>query len=144
MPLREEKVFSKELTFTDTTFREVDNHALQGIAYSTDGIRDAGVLTLYNIKYATEKIASLVAKKGVLNGEILDLEGNVVFLDKEGYLCKTEKASYHQTKQILTVSTPYVSMQGNTKIFGETLRYELAKEEIYSTGIDAVIYTIDK
>jgi hypothetical protein len=144
MPLIKEEVFTKELSFTDTTFREVDKNALQEIAYGTEGLRDAGVLTLYNVKYATEKIESLVAKKAMLKGEILYLEGNVVFLDKEGYLCKTEKASYHQTNEILTINTPYVSIKGRTKILGETLRYELAKEEIYSTSIDAVIYTVDK
>jgi len=142
--VKKEEIFTKELDFTYTTFREVDTKHLQAIAYGTHGVRDAGILTILNLVYSTEVIESLVAQKGKYIGNIIYLEGNVAFTDNKGYNCESEQAEYDQSTAILNITAPYVATRGENIILGDTLTYNTILKEAYGTVIDAELYTIDK
>ena len=142
--IKKQEVFTKELDFTYTTFREVDTKTLKAIAYGTYGVRDTGVLTMQNFVYSTEVIESLVAQKGTYMGNIIYLEGDVVFTDNNGYNCETEQSEYDQSTEILNITAPYVATRGNNIILGDTLTYNTRIKEAYGTVIDAVLYTSDK
>lgn len=135
---------TKELEFNNTTFTEVDTHKLQGRAYGTHGIRDSGTLTVYNLKYHTDSIDSLVAKKGRYIGKTLYLEGDVILHQKEGYNYKTQQAEYNQETEVLNITAPFVATKERTIIRGDTLTYNVPKEEAYGTMIDATLYTVEK
>lgn len=136
--------FTKELEFTNTTFTEVDTQKLQGRAYGTYGIRDNGVLSLDNLVYFTETIKYLIADKGTYIGDVLNLDGNIVLEEKQGYNYKTQQASYHQETEILNVTAPFVAIRDKNIIKGDTLVYNTRIKEAYGTGIDAVVYTAEK
>jgi len=142
--MKKEKLFTKELDFSYTTFREVDTKRLQAIAYGTHGLRDSGILTIHNLVYSTEAIESLVAQKGTYIGDIIYLEGEVFFTDKEGYNCETEQAEYDQSTEILNITAPYLATRADNIILGDTLTYNTRIKEAYGTVIDAVFYTVDK
>ncbi len=134
----------KELEFTDTTFTEVDTEKLQSRAFGTYGVKEEGVLTINNLRYETETIKSLVAKKGTHRGKSIYLEGDVVLEDSGGYTYRTQQAEYNQKTEILNITAPFVASKEKNIIKGDTFTYDTKKEEAYGTVIDAVIYTVDK
>jgi hypothetical protein len=136
--------FTKEMEFSDTTFREVDQLHLQGVAYGTDGVRDSGVLRVANFEYANEEVESLVANQGTYIGSIIYLEGDVRFRDTQGYHCTTEQAEYDQRTSILNITAPYEATHGKNRVVGDTLTYHTKTKESYGTVIDAIYYTVDK
>jgi len=136
--------FTKELEFTNTTFTEVDTKILQGRAYGTYGVRDNGVLSLDNLVYFTETIKYLIADKGTYVGDELNLEGNIVLEEQQGYNYKTQQASYNQKTEILNVTAPFIATRDKNIFKGDTLVYNTRKKEAYGTAIDAVVYTAEK
>jgi len=138
------KSITKEMEFTDTTFTEVDTHKLQGRAYGTHGVRDAGILTIDNLFYETDVIESLVADKATYMGETIYLEGDVVLDQTTGYTYETDQAEYNQKSEILNITAPFVATRDKNIIHGDTLRYDTQKKEVYGTMTDATIYTIEK
>jgi len=137
-------ILVKELEFTNTTFTEVDTQKLQSRAYGTYGVREEGVLTIDNVRYETETIKSLVAKKGTYMGKSIYLEGDVLLNDSDGYTYHTQQAEYNQNTEILNITAPFVAFKDKNIIKGDTFTYDTRKEEAYGTVIDAVIYTVDK
>jgi hypothetical protein len=121
--IKKNNTFTKELEFTNTTFTEVDTKRLHGRAYGTYGIHDNGVLSLENLVYFTDSIKYLIADKGDYVGDVLNLEGNIILEEKQGYHFSTQKASYHQLKEVLNAVTPFVATQENNSIEGDTLVY---------------------
>ncbi|NOR54651.1 MAG: hypothetical protein GQ531_00435 [Sulfurovum sp.] len=136
--------FTKELVFTNTTFTEVDTKVQMAQAYTTYGVRDNMVLHVKNLEYKTDKIKSLVAKKGKLKGDMVYLTGDVVLHTDDGYIYKTEAANYNEKTEILNITAPYVATQNKNVIEGDALTYHIPSNETNSTGIDAVLYTIEK
>jgi hypothetical protein len=141
---KQETPSTKELEFTNTTFIEVDTEKMQGHAYGTYGVRDNGLLTLDNVKYHTEKIKSLTAKKGKYQGDFFNLDGDVVMEDEEGYTYTTQHARYNKKRQILTLKTAFTVKKDKNIFNGASLVYHAATKEMYAKKVDAILYTVDK
>ena len=131
--------FLKEMEFNNTTFTEVDTNSMIGHAYSTYGVRKEGVLFLENLVYYTNTVKSLVANKAKYKGNTLYLDGNVVFLDNDGYTYKTEHAIYNQKTTILNVIAPFTGTRGSNIIKGDSLLYNTRIKKAYGTAIDSVL-----
>ena len=136
--------FTKELEFTDTTLTEVDTVTMQGRAFGSYGIRDAGVLTLHNIKYHTNNIESLRANKGTYKGNKLYLDGNITLNQKEGFDYSAEHAVYDKKIKILDITSEFSAIMDGNTIHGYTLHYDVQKKEAFGKRIDAVVYTTEK
>ena len=141
---KNQKIFTKELEFTYTTFTEVDTQKMLARAYGTYGERDDGVLVLNNLVYRTETIESLVAKQGTYMGSIIYLEGDVVMDYTNGYTYETQQAEYNQETEILNITAPFIATRDADIIKGDTFTYDTRKKEAYGTMIDATIYTVEK
>jgi len=135
---------NKELEFRNTTFIEVDQNNMKANLFATYGIRDSGVLTLENLKYHSDTIHKLTADSGRYSGNILYLDGNVTLREKVGYVYTTHHANYHQKKEILTITSPFVAHMAKNVIYGDTLKYYAAQKELNATVIDATVYTVEK
>jgi len=135
---------SKELEFHDTTFIEVDQTKMRANLFSTYGVREDGVLSLQNLIYHSHNIEQLNADKGTYKENILFLDGHVKLKEKEGYIYNSEHANYHQKKEILTITSPFVAHMAKNIIYGKSLQYFARTKEINATGIDATVYTIEK
>jgi len=140
----DEKLFTKELEFTNTTLTEVDTATMQGRAFATYGIRDAGVLTLHNIEYHTNNIESLRAKRGTYKGDKIYLDGNITLNQKEGFDYSAEHAVYDKKTKILDITSAFTGIMDRNIIHGYTLRYDMQKKEAFGKRIDAVVYTTEK
>ncbi len=135
---------TKEMEFTNTTFTEVNTASMQSTAFSTYGIKDADTLSLDNIKYHTENIQLLRAKKGIYKGDILILDGNITINQKEGFDYMTQHAIYNKKTKILNISTSFIATMNKNIIYGDTLRYDMETKEAFAEQIDATIYTTEK
>ncbi len=138
------KVSTKELEFTHTTFTEVDTNKTQGIAFGTHGIRDAGVLAVKNLRYHTDSIKELRAKKGTYKGDKIYLDHNITVNQKEGFDYKAEHAIYDQKTEILDIISPFTAVMNENIIHGNSLRYDTKTKEAFATDVDAVVYTKEK
>ena len=142
--LKPKKVSTIELEFTHTTFTEVDTNKTQGIAFGTYGIRDAGVLTVDNLRYSTDSIKELRAKKGIYKGDKIYLDDNITVNQKEGFDYKAEHAIYDKKTEILDITSPFTAIMNENIIHGNSLRYDTKKKEAFATDVDAVVYTKEK
>ena len=136
--------FTKELEFTDTTLTEVDTTIMQGRAFGSYGIRDAGVLTLHNIEYHTKNIELLRAKKGMYKGDKIYLDGNITLNQKEGFDYSAEHAVYDKKTKMLDITSEFSAIMDGNTIHGYTLHYDVQKKEAFGKWIDAVVYTTEK
>ena len=137
-------LFTKELEFTDTTLTEVNKQSMQGRAFTTYGVRDSGVLTLHQIQYYTKEIESLCANSGVFIDNKLYLTGNVVFNNQEGFSYSSENAIYDKKTKILDITSPFVGKMLQNSLTGDTLRYDVVKQEVLGKQIETVVYTAEK
>jgi hypothetical protein len=135
---------TKELEFTKTVFMEVDTNKTQGVLFATYGVRDAGVLTVNNLRYHTDSIELLSARKGTYKGDKIYLDYNITANQKEGFDYKTEHAIYDQKSEILNITSPFKAVMNKSVIYGNSLFYDIKKREVFGTDIDAVLYMKEK
>ncbi len=133
-----------ELEFTHTTFTEVDVNKTQGVAFGTYGIRDAGVLTVDNLRYSTDSIKELRAKKGIYKGDKIYLDHNITVNQKVGFDYTAEHAIYDKKTEILDITSPFTAIMNENIIHGNSLRYDTRNKKAFATDIDAVVYTKEK
>lgn len=142
--LTPKKVPTIELEFTHTTFTEVDTNKTQGIAFGTYGIRDAGVLTVDNLRYSSDNIKELRANKGTYKGDKLYLDHNITVNQKVGFDYKAEHAIYNKKTEILDITSPFTAIMNENIIHGNSLRYDMKNKKAFATDVDAVVYTKEK
>jgi len=135
---------SKELEFYNTTFIEVDQTKMRANLFSTYGVREGGVLSLQNLIYHSHNIEKLTADKGTYQENILFLDGHVKLKEKEGFIYSAEHANYHQKREVLTITSPFVAHMAKNIIYGKSLQYFARTKEMNATGIDATVYTVEK
>ncbi len=139
-----DKVSTKELEFTQTTFIEVDINKTQGKAFGTYGIRDRGILTLHNLTYHTDNIESLSAKRGIYKNNKIYLDDNIRVDQKEGFDYRAEHAIYDKKTEILEINSAFTAVMDRNIIHGSRLRYDTRKKEAFAKSVDAVVYTTEK
>jgi len=140
----DKKTFTKELEFTDTTFIEVDTNKTKGIAFGTYGIRNAGVLTVDNLRYHTSNIELLTANQGIYKNDKMYLDNNITVHQKEGFDYSAEHAVYDQKTEILNITSPFTAVMNKNIMHGNSLRYDTRSKEAFATSVDAVVYTAEK
>jgi len=138
------KVSTKELEFTNTTFTEVDTNKTQGILFATYGIRNSGILTVDNLRYHTDSIKELRAKKGKYIGDKIYLDYNITVHQKEGSDYKAEHAIYDKKSEILNITSRFTAVINGNVMNGDSLRYDTRNREAFATNVNAVVYTKEK
>jgi len=133
-----------ELEFTDTTSVEVDTNKTLSVMYGTYGIRDAGVLKVDNLRYHTDNIKLLRAKKGTFKGDEMYLDDNVIVNKEKGSDYYTDHAVYNKKTGILLVTSPFKAIMDKNTMYGDTLRYDTKKKKAFATHVNAVVYAAEK
>ena len=146
--IKNKKIVKKEptieLEFTHTTFTEVDVNKTQGVAFGTYGIRDAGVLTVENLRYSTDSIKELRAKRGIYKGDKIYLDHNITVNQKVGFDYTAEHAIYDKKTEMLDITSPFTAIMNENIIHGNSLRYDTKNKKAFATDVDAVVYTKEK
>jgi hypothetical protein len=139
-----EKKSTVELEFTHTTFTEVDVNQTQGVSFGTYGIRDAGILTVDNLRYSSDDIKELRAKRGIYKGDRIYLDHNITVNQKAGFDYAAEHAIYDKKSEILYITSPFTSLMNENVVHGSALRYHMKSKKAFATDVDAVVYTKEK
>lgn len=134
-------LFTKELSFTDTTFTEVDTRKVQSSAFSEKGLRDQGVLLLKRLKYETKTLDTLAANYGTYDKDTMYVEGNVSFYEKEGFRYDTQYAVYDKKREVLKIPDSFSAIMNKNIIHGQRLRYNIKTKEVIAHKVNAVFYT---
>ena len=138
------KNFSKEIAFFETSFIEVNQEKMLSHASAEYGVRESGVLSLDGFGYYSRNIDYLVAKHGRLKGNMIYLDGNVTFKEKEGGIYKAEHAVYNQKSEILHIPSSFTAFHNRDIFHGQALEYHAKTKEVNCSQIDAVFYTTKK
>ena len=138
------EVAGKELEFTNTTFVEVDTNKTQGTAFGTYGLRIGGVLYVDNLRYHTDSIKLLRARKGRYEGDKVYLDGNVSLNQKIGFDYFAEHAIYDKKREILHIPSKFRAYMNENIFYGKMLVYDVQKKVSLSEDADALLYTAEK
>lgn len=137
------KAQTVEMEFTDTTTIEVDTNKTISVSYGSYGIRDAGILTVNNLRYHTDEIALLRSEKAKFKGDRIYLDGNVTLHKEAGSDYFTEHAIYDKKRGILLITAPFRAYMDKNIMYGDTLRYDTKKKTAFATHVDAVVFTAE-
>jgi len=132
-----------ELEFTHTTTIEVDTNKTLSTSFGTYGIRDAGILTVNNLRYHTNEIEELSAKKAKFKGNKIYLDENVTLNKEKGSDYYTEHAIFNKKTGILLITSPFKAFMDKNRMYGDTLRYDTKQKKAFATHVDAVVFTAE-
>jgi len=135
--------FSKELELKEATLIEVDERKVRAKVEAIYGVSQKGVLSLEYLKYASNKIKSIVADRGRIDHGVVYIDGNIK-IRENGYIFKAEHANYHQKKQILNITSPFVAFMGPHSLKGDAMLYDIPLKRLTIQKVDAIYYTAKK
>jgi LPS export ABC transporter protein LptC len=92
---------------------------------------------------AKKYIANMKANSGVYKNDIIDLEGDIVYVREDGLSFETQKMSYNTKTSIVKTNDPYVAYMDKDKMEGTSLIYNSLTKELYSKNV-TMIYQINE
>lgn len=126
--------------FELTNFKvmELDEKGLTTVMNGDKGIRYKDRYVVNNIDYTdnTKKyLANMKANKGIYKDDIIDLEGNLVYVREDGISFSTQKAIYNKETNIVVSSTNYIANIGQNEVTGSYIEYNNALETMKSQNV---------
>ena len=92
-----------------------------------------------NIDYtdnSNEKLSTLKAKNALYKDDVVYLDTNVTYTTGNDFLYKSSKAIYNKNKHTVVSDAIYTAYLGKNVAKGDYIRYNRAKNKIYSKNID--------
>ncbi len=120
------------------TMYELDNYGLVTQMNGTNGIRYEDRYTVKDIDYtdnSKEYIANMKADNGIYKGDVVNLDGNVVYFREDGLTFETQHAVYNKKTSISRADGDYVLYQGDNIAVGKKLTYNNLSEKITSKHV---------
>jgi len=138
----------KEQVFVDVpvfelknfTLYELNNKGLTTLMSGERALKYADRYEVSTIDYTdnSEKyLANMKAKSGIYQKNIVELDGEIVYIREDGLTFKTQKALYYKDKNIVDVPTKYVSYRGQNITTGSSMKYNNISENIESKNVTA-------
>jgi len=85
---------------------------------------------------SNKKISTLMAKNALYKNDVVYLDTNVTYTTENDFIYKSSKAVYNKTKQTVISDATYTAYLGKNVAKGDYIRYNRAKNKIYSKNID--------
>ncbi len=127
-------------TISDFTMYELD---IKGVTTLMNGVKAAK----YSDRYTIEKMdftdnsknyqANMKSNSGVYKNSTVYLNGDIVYIGKDGLTFKTQKATYDRKTTIATADSKYLLYRGSNRINGENLKYNGSLERVESKNVIA-------
>jgi len=108
---------------------ELDTTGLSSIMEGSSGLRYKDRYNIEDLNYtdnSNKLLANIKSNKGVYKGDIINLDGDVVYSREDGLEFKTQKARYNQKTDIVKSLTKYVSHMNGNRATGSFLEYNNA------------------
>ena len=134
---------TKELEFNNTTFIEVGTDKMYTNAFAQYGIRESGILKLYQFNYHTEGITLLKADKATYKDDMIYLDENIHVKQESGFEYKATHAVYDTKSEELEITSDFTATMNKNTIHGKSIILNIKKKEASAKQIDAVVYTTE-
>ena len=108
---------------------ELNTKGLSSIMEGSRGFRYSDRYTIVNLDYTdnTNKLLdNIKAKNGLYKGDVIDLNGDVVYFREDGLTFKTQNARYNQKTDVVQALTKYVSHMNGNRAIGSSIVYNNA------------------
>jgi LPS export ABC transporter protein LptC len=108
---------------------ELNEKGLSALTKGTKGIRYSNRYYVTDLDYtdnADEYMANIKSDSGIYKDDIINLSGNIVYKREDGFIFKTQKASYNTKTKIAESKTSYVSQMDGHIVNGSSIKYNNA------------------
>jgi len=128
-PLEYQKTSHKEIAlFNISTFTiyEFDKNGLVTILNGENGTRYNDRYEIKDVDFTDNSqkfIANMQANNGVYKNEIINLDGNVIYIREDGINFKSQKAVYNTNTSIVKVDKKFTINKNKNIITGKSLVY---------------------
>lgn len=143
----------KPLEIKQQRFEDVPLFTLS--AFTMHELNSSGVVTLmhgqeaskYSDRYTIEKMdftdnsksyqTNMKSNSGIYKNDVVYLDGDIVYLGKDGLTFTTQKATYDRKTTVATTDGDYLLLRGLNRINGENLKYNSSLQRVESQNIIA-------
>ena len=119
---------------------ELDEKGLLSITEGTNGARYTSKYTVTDLDYTdntNEYLANIRSNNGLYKGDIIKLDGDVVYSREDGLSFQSQKANYNTKTKIAESTAKYVSHMNGNKTTGSYIQYDNINGIIKSKNIVA-------
>ena len=117
---------------------ELDEKGLLTITEGSRGIKYSDKYTITDLDYTDntdEYLANIRANNGLYKGDIIKLNGDVVYSREDGFSFQTQKANYNKKTKIAEATSKYVSHMNGNKATGSYIQYDNVNGIIKSKNV---------
>lgn len=145
----------KEQTFIDIPLFELQHFILHEIntlglvtfMHGKEAIRYSNRYVVNKIDYtdnSKEYIANMKANNGIYQNDIVNLDGDIVYIREDGLTFETQQAQYNKNTHIATADNEYVAYNGENVVSGTLLKYNNALNTVESKNVSVTYKLGDK
>lgn len=119
---------------------ELNNKGLLSISEGFKGFKYDDKYTVSNLNYTdnTKKFLSNIrANNGTYIGNIIKLDGDVVYSREDGFSFQTQNANYNEKTKVARATTDYVSHMNGNEARGSSIQYDTIRGIVKSKNIVA-------
>ena len=119
---------------------ELDNKGLLSTTEGSKGIRYINRYTIDDLDYTDNTdvyLANIKSNTSLYKGDIIKLNGDVVYTRADGFSFQTQKANYNKKTKIAESKTNYVSQMGENRAVGSSIQYDNIRGIIKSKNVVA-------
>ena len=119
---------------------ELDNKGLLSITEGSKGARYTDKYTIVDLDYTDntdEFLANIKSNDALYKGDLIKLNGDVLYTREDGFSFQTQKANYNKKTKIAKSETRYVSYMGEHRATGSSIEYDNIRGIIKSKNIVA-------
>ncbi len=131
----------------DFTLHEMNLEGLVTFMNGRKAIRYSNRYVVNDINYTDNSkkyIANMKAKHGVYKDDVINLDGEIIYLREDGLTFKTNSAKYDKRTHIVEADGKYVSYRGANVISGNALKYNNLLDTIESKNVSVTYKLGDK
>ena len=135
-----QKKFNEIPVFELESFKlkELNNKGLTTIMNGSKGLRYKNRYVVYDIDYTDntkEFLVTMTSNKGVYKGDILLLNGDVVYKRKDGIKFLSQEGTYSKKTNTIISPTDYVAYMGESKLIGSSIEYNNVMDTVKSKNV---------
>lgn len=122
------------------TMHELDKSGTLTLMHGKEAAKYLDRYTIEKIDFTDNSkkyVANMRSNSGIYKNGIVYLEGDIVYLGKDGLTFKTQKASYDTKGAIATVDGNFLLYRGSNIVNGENLKYNHSLERVESGNVTA-------
>ena len=117
---------------------ELNTQGLSSILEGSIGLKYEDRYLIDTINYTDNEnkyLANIKSNSGLYKGNLLELNGDVVYSRADGFSFKSQKVEYNEKTKIVKSPTNYVSFKGKHKVVGSSIVYNSITEITKSKNV---------